>query len=143
VQAMKHILRGAELACCLNLAARFNRGETKWTYANDWENIGLNNANCVPVLSILEKYGLIEEITDSHKCRFHKFTVKPGVVEVMRHLEEQAAQNASGDDIVAQTIDAMRRHRVLAWLTFAVIGLTVFLSIISSILTILEKLGLL
>jgi hypothetical protein len=138
---MKHILRGAALACCRNLAARFHRGETKWTYHNDWADIGLTNANCVPVLSILAKHGLIEEITDSHKCRFYRFTVKSGVVDVMRHREELAAHYASGDDLLAWTVDAMRRHRGLAWLTLAAIGLTAFLSIIASTLTILEKLA--
>lgn len=140
-EAVDVILRGVELECCKKLAEYFERGEIQWRSSNDWHLIGLTDENYVPVLSTLAQYSLIGDVQGTNACRFSFFKIRPGVVQVVRHLERQEAEEKKGKDVVAQTTESLRRHPIMGYVILSAIALATLLVIIANALTIMEKLG--
>ncbi len=129
---MATAFEGAERDCIVKLAERFEAGKAMWFIREGWSSIGLDDANYLPVLTLLQDRGLIEEDRDLDYQRFKAFQIQPGVVSLARQIRKEDEARQEGEDIVEATKQAIRKN----WLGARVILLFI---VITAIITFLNQ----
>ncbi len=134
-------LNAAEVECVKRLARAFEQ-ETPVFSSRDpkaLEELGLTEENYTPVLMTMEGLGAIDNVSHSSAGKFRHFTVTAIAAQMAREIDEQESKPPEAPDIVQQTIEQFRRHPVMGRIIFWGIALGALLTVITSVITLCEK----
>lgn len=135
---MTATLQGAELDCILILAKLYAENKMQVVVNGNWESIGLSEANCHPVLTMLAMYRMISEY--SHRTpKTASFTIEPTVVQAARVHEKNLKAKADGKDIVEIVKLTLRKHPLTAWAFIVFVSFTAILTAINQLIGFLKN----
>ena len=144
-------LNEAEIACVKKLAELFGKGEgriTSWVSKDENGNpvrhgldndvLGLPSYQRIVILQTMEGLGLI---SDGELTSFKNYRVTPKAVQLARAIEAKEKETREPRDIVKETYDTVRGHRILAWVLIAFFVLTATATFINQTISTFQNLG--